>query len=81
MAASLETRVPMLDNRLVKFAMSLPLTNTGAENETKWPLRQLLYKHVPIVNSSGLVFDVKMRLNRASKPAGVLIFLSNYHHF
>jgi asparagine synthase (glutamine-hydrolysing) len=47
MAVSLETRVPMLDHRIVEFAMSLPLTILRAENQTKWPLRQLLYKKVP----------------------------------
>jgi asparagine synthase (glutamine-hydrolysing) len=47
MAVSLETRVPMLDHRVVEFAMSLPLAMLRAENKTKWPLRQLLYKHVP----------------------------------
>jgi asparagine synthase (glutamine-hydrolysing) len=47
MAVSLETRVPMLDHRVVEFAMALPLTTLRAENTTKWPLRQLLYKHVP----------------------------------
>jgi len=47
MAVSLETRVPMLDHRVVEFAMSLPLAILRAENTTKWPLRQLLYKHVP----------------------------------
>jgi len=47
MAVSLETRVPMLDHRVVEFAMSLPLTILRAENKTKWPLRQLLDKHVP----------------------------------
>jgi asparagine synthase (glutamine-hydrolysing) len=47
MAVSLETRVPMLDHRIVEFAMSLPLAMLRAENKTKWPLRQLLYKHVP----------------------------------
>lgn len=47
MSVSLETRVPMLDHRVVEFAMSLPLATLRAENRTKWPLRQVLYKHVP----------------------------------
>jgi asparagine synthase (glutamine-hydrolysing) len=47
MAVSLETRVPMLDHRVVEFAMSLPLATLRAGNKTKWPLRQLLYKFVP----------------------------------
>ena len=56
MAVSLETRLPLLDHRLVSFALSLPLSILRAENETKWPLRQLLYKHVP----RGLVERPKM---------------------
>jgi asparagine synthase (glutamine-hydrolysing) len=47
MAVSLETRVPLLDHRLVDFALSLPLSILRAEGKTKWPLRQLLYRHVP----------------------------------
>jgi asparagine synthase (glutamine-hydrolysing) len=47
MAVSLETRVPMLDHRVVEFAMSLPLATLRSGNKPKWPLRQLLYKYVP----------------------------------
>ncbi|TIW70897.1 MAG: asparagine synthetase B, partial [Mesorhizobium sp.] len=47
MAVGLETRVPLLDHRLVGFALSLPLSILRAENKTKWPLRQLLYRHIP----------------------------------
>ncbi|QKD05216.1 asparagine synthase (glutamine-hydrolyzing) [Mesorhizobium loti] len=47
MAVSLETRVPLLDHRLVGFALSLPLSILRAGGQTKWPLRQLLYRHVP----------------------------------
>ncbi|UCI18887.1 asparagine synthase (glutamine-hydrolyzing) [Mesorhizobium sp. B2-1-8] len=47
MAVSLETRVPLLDHRLISFALSLPLSIRRGGNQTKWPLRQLLYRHVP----------------------------------
>ena len=47
MAVSLETRVPLLDHRIVEFALSLPLAISRANGETKWPLRQVLYRHVP----------------------------------
>ena len=47
MANSLETRVPLLDHRVVEFAWSLPLSQKLKGGVTKWPLRQVLYRHVP----------------------------------
>jgi asparagine synthase (glutamine-hydrolysing) len=47
MAVGLETRVPFLDHQLVEFAWSLPLSTNLQEGVGKWPLRQLLYRHVP----------------------------------
>jgi asparagine synthase (glutamine-hydrolysing) len=47
MAASLETRVPLLDHRLVELAFALPFSYKFREGQTKWPLRKILYKHVP----------------------------------
>lgn len=47
MGVSLETRVPMLDHRVVEFAWSLPLDYKLRGGETKWPLREVLYRHVP----------------------------------
>lgn len=47
MSASLETRIPMLDHRVVEFAWSLPLEYKLRAGQMKWPLRQLLYRHVP----------------------------------
>jgi asparagine synthase (glutamine-hydrolysing) len=47
MAVSLETRVPFLDHRLVEFAWRLPFDLKVRGGETKWILRQLLYRHVP----------------------------------
>ena len=46
MAVSLETRVPLLDHRVVEFAFSLPQHLRTHESKTKWPLRGLLYKYV-----------------------------------
>ena len=47
MAFGLETRVPILDHRLVELAFSLPISFKVRGGQTKWPLRQILYKHVP----------------------------------
>lgn len=47
MAASLEARVPLLDHRIVAFAARLPTELLIRNGESKWPLRQLLYRHVP----------------------------------
>jgi len=47
MAASLETRVPFLDHRVVEFAWRLPLSMNIQHGQGKWILRQILYKYVP----------------------------------
>jgi len=47
MACSLETRIPMLSKNVVQSAWSLPLDLKIRDGVGKWPLRQVLYKHVP----------------------------------
>src|SRR5690606_41754245 len=47
MAHSLEVRVPMLDHHVVELAWRMPLSLKIRAGEGKWPLRQLLYRHVP----------------------------------
>jgi asparagine synthase (glutamine-hydrolysing) len=47
MAVSLEARVPLLDHRLIEFALQLPLSLKRRAGVTKWLLRQQLYKLVP----------------------------------
>jgi asparagine synthase (glutamine-hydrolysing) len=51
MAASLETRTPLLDHHVAALAWRLPMAmkiRHGPEGATgKWALRQILYKHVP----------------------------------
>ncbi|MFZ4779117.1 MAG: asparagine synthase (glutamine-hydrolyzing) [Terrimicrobiaceae bacterium] len=47
MAVSLETRVPLLDHRLVEFAWTLPLSMNCQGNSGKQLLRNLLLKFLP----------------------------------
>ena len=47
MASSLETRVPLLDHRVVEFAWQLPLEARVSGNLTKRVLRDVLYRYVP----------------------------------
>jgi asparagine synthase (glutamine-hydrolysing) len=47
MAAGLEGREPMLDHRLVEFALRLPLAMRRGALGPKHLLRKILYRHVP----------------------------------
>jgi len=47
MAASLETRVPLLDHRVVEQAWRTPLAFKVRDSQGKWALRQILYRYVP----------------------------------
>jgi asparagine synthase (glutamine-hydrolysing) len=47
MAISLETRLPLLDYRVVEFAWTLPLSLKIRDGRGKWLLRQVLHRYVP----------------------------------
>ena len=47
MAVSLETRVPLLDHRIVEFAWTLPMSMKISGGSAKRVLRELLFRHVP----------------------------------
>ncbi|MFA4933758.1 MAG: asparagine synthase (glutamine-hydrolyzing) [Candidatus Omnitrophota bacterium] len=44
---SLEARVPFLDHRVIDLAWSLPMFMKVRNGQSKWILRQVLYKYVP----------------------------------
>jgi len=47
MAVGLESRAPLLDHRVVEFALQLPHDLKFRRGVSKWLLRQVLYRHVP----------------------------------
>jgi asparagine synthase (glutamine-hydrolysing) len=47
MGVSLETRVPLLDPEIARFAWSLPMTLKLREGNGKWILREVLARYVP----------------------------------
>lgn len=47
MSVGLETRVPFLDHRVAELAWRMPMSMKIVDNQGKWILRQMLYRHVP----------------------------------
>ncbi|WP_192254463.1 asparagine synthase (glutamine-hydrolyzing) [Mesorhizobium caraganae] len=50
MAASVELRVPFLENRLIDFAIHLPRRHKYRDKTGKWLLRKVAQKHIPRQN-------------------------------
>jgi asparagine synthase (glutamine-hydrolysing) len=48
MAFSLETRMPFLDHRVVEYSLRIPETLKRNGGKSKWPLRQILKRRVPL---------------------------------
>jgi asparagine synthase (glutamine-hydrolysing) len=62
MANSLETRAPLLDHRVIEFAVSLPESFKLKGAVGKRVLRELLYRHVPrpIVDRPKMGFSIPL---------------------
>ncbi len=62
MAVGLEARAPLLDHRIVEFAMALPQSLKSSGGTSKWLLRKILYRKVPreLVERPKMGFGVPM---------------------
>jgi len=47
MSVGLETRTPLLDHRIVEFALSIPQAVKVRGGQTKWPLKQVVSRSLP----------------------------------
>ncbi|HRP53906.1 MAG TPA: asparagine synthase C-terminal domain-containing protein, partial [Fluviicola sp.] len=47
MAASLESREPLLDHRLIEFAAQLPDNMKYRQGEKKWILKEIVHQYIP----------------------------------
>ena len=60
MGVSLETRVPLLNHKVVEFAWNMPIEMKIYRGEGKWALRRILEKYIPnqLINRPKMGFGV-----------------------
>ncbi|PPI84714.1 asparagine synthase (glutamine-hydrolyzing) [Marinobacter maroccanus] len=63
MSVSLETRLPLLDRKVVEMSWRIAPSLKLNDDQTKWPLRQILYQHVPrdLIERPKMGFSVPIR--------------------
>jgi asparagine synthase (glutamine-hydrolysing) len=67
MQMSLEARCPLMDYRMVEFAMKVPTDLKIKNGQGKWVLRQLLYRHIPKALVDRPKLDLKHQSTIGSK--------------
>ena len=62
MSVSLESRVPLLDHRLIEFAWNVPTNLKYKNGSTKWLLKEVLYDYVPkkMIDRPKMGFSIPM---------------------
>jgi asparagine synthase (glutamine-hydrolysing) len=86
MASSLETRLPLLNHKVVEFSWQLPLEMKIGKNQPKRILRDILYKRVPksLIERPKMGFSVPVAnwLRNPLKPwaESLLLDSSNLEH-
>jgi asparagine synthase (glutamine-hydrolysing) len=84
MATSLETRLPLLDHRLVEFSWRLPVDLKLRGGTTKWLLREILDRYVPrrLIERPKMGFSVpidKWLRGSLREWAGDMLLSSAFH--
>ena len=77
MAASLESRVPFLENELIRHAVNLPMRYKLRRKENKWVLREVAGRHLPSSLSRRPKFGFPVD-NRAYPNPGIAFFSGGF---